>query len=130
MSLDWLDWLDWRNPIAIWWSFLVLVSVANIVLWRLLHLRFRQRALDRGSGIFRVELVLLLCAAYVFGCAFRSVLPRAIFRRSAFSTLGFAACWWVARSRRLRNHLRDPMGHCPAPVGGRGEIRAARNIST
>jgi hypothetical protein len=75
------DWLDWRNPIAIWWSFLVLVSIANIVSWRLLHLRFRQRALDRGYGIFRVELMVLLCAAYVFGCAFRSVLPRADIQR-------------------------------------------------
>jgi hypothetical protein len=74
-------WLDWRNPIAIWWGFLVLVSIANIVLWRLLHLRFRQRALDRGYGIFRVELMVLLCAAYVFGCAFRSVLPRADIQR-------------------------------------------------
>jgi hypothetical protein len=75
------DWLDWQNPIAIWWSFLVLVSIANIVLWRLLHRRFSRRALDRGYGAFRVELMVLLCAAYVFGCAFRSVLPRADIQR-------------------------------------------------
>ncbi len=75
------DWLDWRNPIAIWWSFLVLVSVANVLLWRLLHRRFRRRTSGRGDGTLRVELMVLLCAAYVFGCAFRSVLPRADIQR-------------------------------------------------
>jgi hypothetical protein len=75
------DWLDWRNPIAIWWSFLVLVSVANVLLWRLLHRRYRRRTSERGDGTFRVELMVLLCAAYVFGCAFRSVLPRADIQR-------------------------------------------------
>jgi hypothetical protein len=38
-------------------------------------------------GIFRVEVLVLLCAAYVFGCAFRSVLPRADVQRiSLFDT--------------------------------------------
>jgi hypothetical protein len=75
------DWLDWQNPIAIWWGFLVLVSIANVVLWRALHRQFRRRTPDRGYGAFRIELVVLLCAAYVFGCAFRSVLPRADIQR-------------------------------------------------
>jgi hypothetical protein len=75
------DWLDWRNPIAIWWCFLVLVSLANIVLWRVLHRRFRRRTSERADSTFRVDLMVLLCAAYVFGCAFRSVLPRADIQR-------------------------------------------------
>jgi hypothetical protein len=75
------DWLDWQNPIAIWWGFLVLVSIANIVLWRVLHRQFCRRTPDGGYGAFRIELVVLLCAAYVFGCAFRSVLPRADIQR-------------------------------------------------
>jgi hypothetical protein len=75
------DWLDWSNPVAIWWGFLLVVSSANIGLWLLLHRRLRIRAVVREWGAFRVELMVLLCAAYVFGCAFRSVLPRADVQR-------------------------------------------------
>ena len=42
-----------------------------------------ERVADRqkGFGIIRIELLTFLCAAYVFGCAFRSVLPRADVQR-------------------------------------------------
>ncbi len=68
----------WRarsNPLAWWWAMLTLVSVVNIALWLLLYLELRVQ--PAGS----MELMLLLCAAYVFGCAFRSVLPRADVQR-------------------------------------------------
>ncbi|MGE0285009.1 MAG: hypothetical protein AB7I42_02385 [Bradyrhizobium sp.] len=68
----------WRarsNPLAWWWAMLTLVSVVNIALWLLLYLELRAQ--PAGS----MELMLLLCAAYVFGCAFRSVLPRADVQR-------------------------------------------------
>ena len=35
------------------------------------------------AGLFRIEMMVLLCAAYVFGCAFRSILPRADVQRIA-----------------------------------------------
>jgi hypothetical protein len=75
------DWLAWSNPVAIWWCALLAVSTANIALWLVLHHHFRSRMSDRQRGMFRVELMVLLCAAYVFGCAFRSVLPRADIQR-------------------------------------------------
>jgi hypothetical protein len=75
-----IDWLTWSNPVAIWWGSLVVVSAANIVLWLLLHSRIRWRAVARG-GIARIDLLVALCAAYVFGCAFRAVLPRADVQR-------------------------------------------------
>lgn len=71
--------LAWRarsNPVALWWTMLTLVSVANIALWFFLF-----RELHRPAGGTGIELMLLLCAAYVFGCAFRSVLPRADVQR-------------------------------------------------
>src|ERR1700716_1143901 len=75
------DWLAWSNPVAIWWVFLVIVSGANIALLLFLHRWLRERAPNRQLGT-RVELLLvLLCAAYVLGCAFRSVLPRADVQR-------------------------------------------------
>ena len=76
-----LDWLAASNPVAIWWCFLLIVSTANIALWMLLHRRYRQMTPGAKRGIFRVEALVLLCAAYVFGCAFRSVLPRADVQR-------------------------------------------------
>jgi len=75
------DWVVWSNSVAVWWLFLVTVSAGNIALWFLLHRRFQQRSLNLQAGIIRVELMILLSAAYVFGCAFRSVLPRADVQR-------------------------------------------------
>jgi hypothetical protein len=75
-----VDWLDWSNPVAIWWSFLLVVSAVNIA--ALLTLGARLRASPgRAAGAFAIEPLLLLCAAYVLGCAFRSVLPRADVQR-------------------------------------------------
>ena len=76
-----LHWFTWANPVAIWWFFLVAASVANVALWLLLHRSFRRRMLNLQRGLLRIKLMVLLCAAYVFGCAFRSVLPRADVQR-------------------------------------------------
>jgi hypothetical protein len=75
------DWLSWSNPVAIWWSFLIGVSSANIALWLILHRRLRGKAIAPSRRILGLELMVLLCAAYVFGCAFRSLLPRADVQR-------------------------------------------------
>jgi hypothetical protein len=74
-----VSWLVWSNPVAIWWSFLVAVSGVNVAFWLLLYGYFRTA--NRQSGMLRVELMVVLCAAYVFGCAFRSILPRADVQR-------------------------------------------------
>jgi len=72
-----LLWRSRSNPLAVWWTFLTLVSVANVAVWFFLYRELHRPAGD-NTGI---ELMLLLCAAYVFGCAFRSVLPRADVQR-------------------------------------------------
>jgi hypothetical protein len=76
-----LDWLAWSNPVAIWWSFLILVSAGNIALLLGLHFRFRKTSLKKRAGALATEPLLPLSAAYVIGCAFRSVLPRADVQR-------------------------------------------------
>jgi len=65
-----VDWLDWSNPVAAWWCFLVVVSAVNIALWLQLRSRFNK-----------TEPLVLLSAVYVFGCAFRAILPRADVQR-------------------------------------------------
>src|SRR5262245_52304243 len=75
------DWLSWSNPVAIWWIFLIAVSGANIMLWLVLHRRLRNTTLAPSRRVLALELMVLLSAAYVFGCAFRSLLPRADVQR-------------------------------------------------
>ena len=78
-----IEWFTWSNPVAVWWAFLIAVSSANIALWLLLHRHFQKRMPGVRAGLFRIEMMVLLCAAYVFGCAFRSILPRADVQRIA-----------------------------------------------
>ena len=72
--------LAWSNPVAWWWGVLTLVSGVNIAVWVLLYRTLNQPPTSSGSAP-GIELMLLLCAAYVFGCAFRSLLPRADVQR-------------------------------------------------
>jgi hypothetical protein len=92
MSLQWparSKSLAWSNPVARWWGLLTLVSAVNIAVWFWLYRTLLEpRAGSVGSslggslgGTPGVELMLFLCAAYVFGCAFRSLLPRADVQR-------------------------------------------------
>ncbi len=66
------DWLTWSNPVAVWWGFLVVISAVNVTLWLQLRARYGRATLDP---------LFLLSAAYMFGCAFRSILPRADVQR-------------------------------------------------
>ena len=76
-----LVWQGRSNPLAWWWGFLTLVSGANIAAWFVLYREFQNSPLGSASGPADTQSMLLLCAAYVFGCAFRSVLPRADVQR-------------------------------------------------
>jgi len=76
-----LEWLTFSEPVAIWWDFLVLVSAGNIALLLSLWRRFHQTGRSLRAGSFGLQPLFLLSAAYVLGCAFRSVLPRADVQR-------------------------------------------------
>lgn len=81
-----LEWLEWSNPVAIWWVFLVSTSVVNMLAW-VWTFKFysNQRSyhghVKQGSEYKIRQIVILLAAGYVFGCAFRSFLPRADVQR-------------------------------------------------
>jgi hypothetical protein len=84
MSLEWRarsTSLAWSNPLAWWWALLTLVSGVNIGIWFLLYRELHQSSTAGSGGTPGIEVMLLLCAAYVFGCAFRSFLPRADVQR-------------------------------------------------
>jgi hypothetical protein len=84
MSLEWrarTSSLAWTNPVAWWWGLLTLVSGANIAVWLLLYRQLHEQPTGHLGSTSGIELMLLLCAGYVFGCAFRSFLPRADVQR-------------------------------------------------
>lgn len=82
MSLEWQarsGSLAWSNPVARWWGLLAVVSGLNIAVWFVLY---RELPLaSAASSTSGIGTMLLFCAAYVFGCAFRSFLPRADVQR-------------------------------------------------
>ncbi len=73
--------LAWSNPLARWLGLLTLVSGANIAVWFLLYHQLPEQPTGSLGSTSSIGLMLLLCAAYVFGCAFRSCLPRADVQR-------------------------------------------------
>src|SRR5450432_2500920 len=84
MSLEWRarsSFLAWSNPLALWWGLLTMVSGANIAVWFWLHRQLQEQPTGSLGSTSGIQLMLLLCAAYVFGCAFRSFLPRADVQR-------------------------------------------------
>lgn len=74
-------WRTRSNPLAWWWALLTLASGGNIALWILLYRHLRPQPVGSLDGAPDIWVMLLLCAAYVFGCAFRSCLPRADVQR-------------------------------------------------
>jgi hypothetical protein len=84
MTLQWQSRarsLAWSNPLAWWWSLLTFVSGTNIAVWLLLYRQLPAWPTARLDSATGSEFMLLLCAGYVFGCAFRSFLPRADVQR-------------------------------------------------
>jgi hypothetical protein len=67
--------------VAWWWATLTLVSSVNIAVWFWLYFNLQAPSAGGPVSASDVELMLVLCAAYVFGCAFRSFLPRADVQR-------------------------------------------------
>ncbi len=76
-----LGWVTLSNPVAVWWIFLLAVSALNLALLLGLHAAYRGNVGGGGNRAFTAEPLALLCAVYVFGCTFRSVLPRADVQR-------------------------------------------------
>ncbi len=84
MSVEWRtrsSSLAWSNPLAWWWSLLTLVSALNIAVWFVMYRQLQEQPAGSLGSTPGIQLMLVLCAAYVFGCAFRSLLPRADVQR-------------------------------------------------
>jgi hypothetical protein len=76
-----LLWQTRSNPLAWWWACLTFASSANIALWLLLYWQLHGPTVASASNAPGTQVMVYLSAAYVFGCAFRSILPRADVQR-------------------------------------------------
>ena len=56
------DWLVWSNPVALWWSFLVTVSVLNVALLVGLRAVYRANPFGAVNAIFAAEPLAILSA--------------------------------------------------------------------
>ncbi len=84
MSLEWQARpasLAWSNPVSWWWGLLTMVSGVNIAVWFVLYRELPIPSAGAAGSASDTGMMLLFCAAYVFGCAFRSFLPRADVQR-------------------------------------------------
>ena len=84
MSVQWQarpGLLSRSNPLAWWWALLTVVSGANIAAWLVLYRWLSAQPTGNSLSAADIRVMLFLSAAYVFGCAFRSVLPRADVQR-------------------------------------------------
>src|SRR5262249_44598467 len=75
---------SWSKSIAAWWVFLLIVSGLNVIGWLVVSVGLQ-------NGGFRFEPLILLSAVYVFGCAFRAVLPRADVQRICLFDTGLSS---------------------------------------
>jgi len=59
-----------------WWLFLCTVAALNVAIWSLTALDLQRRKPILPVGAFAASRIqVMLSGVYVFGCAFRSVLP-------------------------------------------------------
>ncbi|HEY2730090.1 MAG TPA: hypothetical protein VGK52_09110 [Polyangia bacterium] len=75
------------TAVMLWWSAISAISVANVLAWLLIA---RREDADEDPSLRRERLwQVWLSAAFVFGCAFRSFLPRAEGQR-----ICLVDSWW------------------------------------
>ncbi len=113
--------------VLFWWLSLCIVSSLNILAWSLSATALEHRRGHLSADVFAARRVqLLLSAGYVFGCAFRSVLPVYDVQRmclfdswlssvvvgrsvATFAELCFAAQWAIML-REIARATRSPVG--------------------
>jgi hypothetical protein len=72
-------WMNLANPVALWWIFLVVASLVNIIAWSWTRFYFSK---NHSFKTFRFnkllpENLIWFSGIYVFGCAYRSIFTKA-----------------------------------------------------
>lgn len=74
--------METTTTVYIWWGFMSFVAVLNMVLLAFTYKKFNRLKVDYTPLILGIRKIHLVCATiYVFGCGFRSYIPRGDVRR-------------------------------------------------
>jgi hypothetical protein len=120
-----MNWIELSNPVALWWLFLASTSALNISLWLYTWRKYQKPGFPGERGIMGTNALIWYSAVYVFGCAYRSILPKADVQRiclfdtwfssvflgrsvATFAELAFVIQWAIA-IRIFNRDLRDPI---------------------
>jgi hypothetical protein len=83
---------DQTRWVLLWWTILSAVSLFNITIWLLLATGLRRGRAARAGAVFSTRgCQTVLAALFVFGCAFRSFLPRVEAMRFCLYDSGWSA---------------------------------------
>lgn len=117
-----MNWISWNNPVSIWWVFLVFVAITNILAWIYTYQFINFKKIHEHSHLSKIaKYIVILSGLYVFGCAFRSFLPRADIQRiclfdtwfssvligrtvATIAELGFVAQWALVLNTFAKNN--------------------------
>jgi hypothetical protein len=77
------SWVNFDNPVAIWWVFLTLASIVNIIAWSWTRVYLYKGVSFKNFNPFKLseENLIWFSAFYVFGCAYRSFFTKADVQR-------------------------------------------------
>lgn len=80
-----LSWISLENPVALWWIFLCSATVVNVVawFWTRSFLNLKTPFKNVLTVNLKPENMVWYSAAYVFGCGYRSIFPKADVQRIA-----------------------------------------------
>lgn len=91
------EWLNSSNPVALWWFFLITVATLNILSWVFTFNFFKNKSWEANESYSKIRrYIVFLSALYVFGCAFRSFIPRADVQRICLFDTWFS-CVFIGR---------------------------------
>lgn len=78
-----IQWIDLSNPVAMWWIFLILASLVNIIAWSWTKTFLYKDHPLRNFNFAELSPrnLIWFSAAYVFGCAYRSFFIKADVQR-------------------------------------------------
>ena len=120
-----MSWLNLSNPVALWWIFLVIASLVNIIAWSWTRYYLFNKQSIKNFKFYKLvpENLIWFSGLYVFGCAYRSIFTKADVQKiclfdtwfssvflgrsvATIAELAFVAQWAIV-IRYLAKHTND-----------------------
>ncbi len=74
-----MSWVNLTNPVALWWIFLAVASIVNIIAWSWTRYYLFNKQSFKNFRFYKLvpENLIWFSGFYVFGCAYRSIFTKA-----------------------------------------------------